>query len=533
MKTSNLLVKTASCLALFLMALALNSCYEEVNDWPVDSSYEKLFRPLKFEQKALTSNSIEISYSKIVGAVAYEFEVSNDSLYFNNIILSTQVLADTLTPSANSSNASRVEYLIAFAELDASTLHSVRMRGVSSNGLYSEYVQLMFQTPDENIFTGEQDISNDEITVRWVQTDKVTHLSVVEDATGEYILEQYALTPDEIASAEISVDGLKAGTYYTFTIYNNEKARGSVSVKTSGTAGSMSYDVFPGDDMAAILSDLLLEGISNVTLVFQNEQVYDMGALKIPAGMISVTFSASTGIRPVINGTVGWNSNMDALYFENVEFVGADNTAYFINTNLSVGSISFENCKLNTYRCIVRVQNSAIEVERISINRCWLNDISGGYGVFNVGGNSAKVGDIELTESLLTEISTQVGDIRTPAQSITVRNCTFYNMEQRYSQIFRFNADDNLPGTLTFEKCIFSGKNQDQTSKSVDRSSAVFSFAGSYRTSEFKEGSPKFNDITEYTGTASDLFTDPDKGDFSIKPGAGFAGEGSAGYPYW
>ena len=106
------------------------------------------------------------------------------------------------------------------------------------------------------------------------------------------------------------------------------------------------------------------------------------------------------------------------------------------------------------------------------------------------------------------------------------------------TQLFRFNADTNVPGSLIVEKCIFSGSNAGIKINATDRANTAYtniSFANSYKTSEFVENRTDrlFVDFIPYTGTANELFTDPVAGNFSIKAGAGFAGASEAGDPRW
>ncbi len=540
MKSNNYIKNISGYFFILCLIFSIASCDDDANDWSTDSSYDKLFRPLKFEQGTLRSNSVEIKYSKIVGAAKYEFELSEDSLQFTNIIRTIEVTSDTLKPSSSSSNVTRIEFKMILDDLNGSKRQSVRMRGVSADGnTFSDYVQLTFVTPDENIFLKNSDVSDDAITIKWTQTNRVTHLDVIEDATGEYILDKYELSAEDISSAQKAVSGLKVGSYYTFIIYNIEgdevNVRGRMSVKTNGTAGSETYNVLEGDNLPSILQELLAGGFSNVTLMFENGKTYDLGSFSIPAGMISLTFSAPSGEMPVLNlSKVNVAATMDAINFEYVKVLGeGPSVARFIDTKMSIGEVNFSNVYISDYNCIVRVQNGDVEVGKVTMRNTWVNN-TGGYGVFNVGSGTSKLLNLEVSECTFTEISTQLTDIRTVTESIIIRNCTFYNDAIQCKQIFRFDAN-NIPLSLVVEKCLFSGRNGDLKveSASIASSTLGLTFAGSYRTSEFQEGSKKFESITEYKGTAYDLFTDPDGRDFSIKENAGFAGENEVGDPRW
>ncbi|NDW08697.1 DUF5123 domain-containing protein [Dysgonomonas sp. 520] len=536
MKSLNIIKNIAGCLLVAYTALFTLSCDDDVNDWGVDSSQDRLFRPLVFEQSKVSATSIEVRFTKVMAADRYIFEISEDSLKFENVIRTVEILSDTLTPFSLSSTATKTEFRIPFDELNGSTQQCIRMKAVNKEGtLSSEYVEFAFKTTEENIFK-EFVIGADEFTAKWEQTDRITRIEVIEDASGEDVLADGNLSDQEIANAEKTVSGLKMGTYYTVTLYNGDKIRGRHSLKTAGTAGSESYNVQPGDDIAAVLQELLDLGTPNVSLIFENGQAYDLQTLEIPAGMVSVTFTASSGEKPILNmNKVVAASTMDALVFENVNLVGESaETSRFIDTKVGIRNISFTGCSISDYNCIIRLQNTPMEVDKVLVDRCFIKN-TGSYGVFNVGGAQVQLKDLELKESTLVDVGTQLTDIRTNAELITVKQCTFYNGNAKMNQFFRFDKN-NLPALVVVEKCLLSGANADGKVNATYQDylpALSISFAGTYRSSDFQENNRKFADITVFEGTASELFTNPDNDEFFIKPGSGFAGEGVVGDPRW
>ena len=103
-------MKLKSIFASLVMTAALfSSCDRDVNDWEVATGENRLFKPLIFEASTLKPTSIQIKHTKVVDAANYVFEFSKDA-DFATIDKSVVILADTLTPFADSNTAMKVEY---------------------------------------------------------------------------------------------------------------------------------------------------------------------------------------------------------------------------------------------------------------------------------------------------------------------------------------------------------------------------------------------------------------------------------------
>ncbi|MGV8092253.1 MAG: hypothetical protein AB2L24_10360 [Mangrovibacterium sp.] len=223
----------------FVLAGALlTSCEEKVNDWEVQPEYDRLFRPLVFEVVTSSATSVELKYTRVISANKYIFEFSEDSLLFNNIVKTVEVLSDTLTPFSESSTLTKTEYRTMFEDLNGTTGYSVRLQAIDTiSGLSSEQVYLYFKTSAEQIFTGSVSFT-DKIQISWTRTDRVTSITVRNAETNNLVVDR-ALTTDEIANATAILDGLNPGTSYFVQIYNGTNMRGERIVKTFGLAGGV------------------------------------------------------------------------------------------------------------------------------------------------------------------------------------------------------------------------------------------------------------------------------------------------------
>ncbi len=530
---------------LVAMALAMSSCEKKVNDWDVDPSHAGLFRSLSFETTNIGATDVEIGYTQTVSANKYVFEFSKDSLEFNEIVKTVEILADTLTPFAPSTTPTRVVYRTIFEDLDGTSPYSVRMKGINTEtGQESGYVELFFRTMAEQLFSGA-DISLDRITMHWPATDNVTHIVVTDPINDDSEVKRVDLTASDKTEGAVTITDLQPGKMYAISIYNDDVLRGTRVLVTSGISGGDIIPVSPGDDIPAMVAAALAAGKQNIILNFSGDQPYALGSVTLPSGINSVSLTGTAnadGKNPVLQ--ISSFKLSDAQYgrviFENVD-IHAINGSSFLITSEQAGMQTmgywFINCYIEGFGNGVVRLNNAVNVNRIEFANCRVHK-NGGWGVVNVGGSEAVVDSIKFTNSTLTDLSTQLMDVRVAVKKIVVQNCTFYNQNAAMSQLLRFDTN-RLPLELQAGNNIISGTNSGAKLNATSYDHANFglpvSFAGSYRTNEFEieRDSRGFADITLFSGSAADLFVDPDAGDFRIKPGNGFGGRGTAGDPRW
>ncbi|WP_257670217.1 DUF5123 domain-containing protein [Parapedobacter tibetensis] len=532
-------------LALFVVGIAaITSCEKKINDWEVDLSYQRLFRPLVFDVSHVAATEVEIRYTQIVSADKYIFEFSTDDHEFSEIVKAVEILADTLTPFAPSTSPARVEYRIVFDELDGSANYAARMKGINTKtGEESKYVEIHFQTTAEQLFTSWETYI-DRIVMHWSPSDRVTHISVF-DTLSNLELKRIDLTESDKTNGSIEITDLEPGTYYRAAIYNDDVERGSRILRTSGLDGGEIIPISPGDDIPTLVSAAIAAGEPNVILMFSGNQTYDLGALTLPLGVSNVSVTGepdANGNKPKLN--LSSFRFADIVYgeviFENVDIHAVSGSAFLITQDQNgaeAAGYSFANCYIEGFgNGVVRLNNS-VSVRHVTFDNCMVNR-NGGWGVVNIGGSTASVDLVSFTNSTLTDLATQLMDVRVSVASIVIENCTFYNQNLGMSQLLRFDTN-RLPLALTINNNIIAGTNSGASINATSYDHANFglgvSFAGSYRTAELQieRASRDFANITIFDGTTADLFVNPEQRNFSIKAGNGFGGRGTAGDPRW
>ena len=519
----------------------LIGCEKKANDWLVEPGNERLFKPLIFEMVKVGPTEVQIKYTQSVSADKYIFEFSKDSLQFTNISHTVEILADTLTAFAESTSPMKVEYRTTFSELDGTTGYSVRMKCVDTlSGKESKYSQFYFETGAEQLFT-DWTTYTDKIQIYWTQTNRVTNVKVSHPITGE-VLADRVLTAEEKSSASLLVENLMPGTNYAFTIYNNNVVRGRKVLKTSGLEGALIVQVNPGDVVADLLANAVAQGKPNITLLFKGGETYEIGVLTVPAGVNNISFTGAVDAgasKPLLNIRELKLTDLaiGKIWFESVEmsYPSASFLMAFSTNNMEIDEFSFVNCDISKYTAVVRLSNNQIKLKKIAFDNCMI-DRTGGWGVVNVGGNNVKLDTISFKNSTITDISTQLMDVRAAVPHIYIGNCTFVNLNSSLTQLMRFDTK-NLPLSVVTEANIIAGNNAgakiNSFSFDVSTTGLTGSFGGSYRTNDLTINKYDFPNITIFNGSTYDLFVDPANKDFTIKPESGFGGRGSAGAPRW
>lgn len=516
-----------------ILIVTMISCEKDYNQWEVDSSYGGLFKSIIFEASAVTATSVELKFTKSVSATKYVFEFSKDSLQFNQIVNTVEILADTLTPFANSSDQAKIEYRQIFDELDGTTGYSVRMKSVDEKtGLESKYNQVYFETPAEDIFNSRYLATSSSISLKWEITPRVTNISLYDQQS--VLVRNVVLTQEQKDTGIITIEDLANGTNYIAKIFNGDSNRGTINVKTTGILNSTVYTVLPTDtagSIATALQGLVATGATNITVQFASEAYAIGGDIVIPSGVNNIAFVGSINAdgQTVLNNVrFKVQDKINDIVLQNMVTNSAGNFLIDLPGKI-VNDILLEGCNIRQLNSIVRVTGASV-VNNINVNDCRVTQ-TGGYGMLNVG--AGKVTSINVSNCTLREISTRFADVRVKT-IINFKNITCVNITASMGHLWYL--DNNNPAQVSIQNCIIAGPNGGMALNSTNGtySNITISYAGNYMTKDVINNGPRpITGIVNVPLTMTDFFVDPANENFNIKPGIGFAGSGVAGDPRW
>jgi hypothetical protein len=519
-----------------ILIVTMISCEKDYNQWEVDSSYGRLFKSIIFETSDVTSTAVEIKFSKSVSATKYVFEFSKDSLQFNQIVNTVEILADTLTPFANSSDQAKIEYRQIFDELDGTTGYSVRMKSVDEkSGLESKYNQAYFKTPAEDIFSSTYTATSTSVSLKWEITPRVTNISLYDQAA--VLVKNIVLTQEQKDTGRITIEDLANGTNYIAKIFNGDNNRGTINVKTTGILNSTVYKVLLTDtagSIATALQGLVAGGAKDITVEFAAATTYTIGGdIVIPSGINNIAFVGTvdqSGSPSVLNNTrFKVQDKINDIVLQNLVTTSAGSFLIDLPVKI-VNDIQIEGCYITNLNSIVRMTGASV-VNNINVNDCRISQ-TGGYGMLNVGAGG-KVTSINVSNCTLREISTRFADVRVKT-IINFKNITCVNVTLGMGHLWYL--DNNNPAQVTIQNCIIAGPNGGMALNSTNGtySNITISYAGNYMTKDVINNGPRpITGIVNVPLTLTDFFVDPANGDFHIKPGIGFSGTGVAGDPRW
>ncbi|MDI3321118.1 DUF4957 domain-containing protein [Pinibacter soli] len=519
---------------------------KKYNDWPTDSSYNRLFQPSTLTT-SVDGITVTMKWKGMPSTNKYVVELSKDSLQFNPVV--------ARFTGAASSDANGCYFVIP-GPLDPLTTYSVRIKGEdTTNGTPdSHWVTAMFKTKSEQIMTNvpASDVTANSITWRWQTPNAVTHLIV----NGV----RYNISADEVATGAKTITGLQPKTSYSATLYNNANIRGSQTMSTTALV-PVGPDVIylgPSDDLAAKIT-ALTSGDNKIFVLYQGSS-YNLGgtAVAIPAG-VSITIWGEEGPdRPVIYPGVPSVSatqlftiptSAGTIKFENIDLEAFANNnpnsgfkaTYVLNQAstdpaCNISKVVFENCKIRNFATTaLRLQVANSIIDSVVVNNSIAYNTANGYGFIHISATGASGNKIKITNSTfynLGLVSASKGIVYNDkvANTTVIQNCTFNNMQCGTNYFLTFGG---LASNLTLGNIIIgnlTGKGMAAGPiVSINPSGSVFRTGDANFTANAISGISLFGVAPNNNST--DLFVDPTNGIFTTKPG--FSLNTGVGDPRW
>lgn len=531
-------IKTNKITLLFLLIAVLTAgACKKYNDWGVDESYSRLFRPTDLTTE-VDGVQAKLRWKPKPSTESYAIEVSKDSLTFQNIVYTYKDV-----PAVTDDKGIFFDIP---DPLDALTRYSIRIKAVSSTMKESEWAAATFITATEQIMYAVDiaDITPRSVKLKWIVPNAVTHIMIGTT--------RYDITAGERTAGEKLIEGLAPKTPYTALLYNNTAIRGSqnFSTKADIPTGPNVVEVGATDDLAAMLAT----AENGKTYVLLQGSVYKTDNVVVLPNNISITIWGEDGPqKPVLafNG-ITLPATAGTIRFENIDLTGyKDNDPastkrnYIFNqsTTTNTEAVVFENCIVRNFvNTPFRTQGgTGINVKAVTFNKCIVYDIgdnnaNGTYAFIHHGVNAGTglIDDITITNSTLYKIGYSIIlSSNAPSKNVIVENNTFYNVIGNGRYLIDFNAQ-SISTSFRFNNNIIAKTLSPAASARGIRSGNISALqvTNSYQASDVVFAGNTIAGITAYASPATDLFTDPANGVFTFKD-AGFVGRSTAGDPRW
>lgn len=510
---------------------AMTAC-DDTNEWDVDASYNRSFRPTSLAASGVTANTAELVWGAIPGTGKYLLELSMDSMAFTNIVgtYETQEAGYSLT------------------DLEGSTGYSVRIKAQPADAAKteSEYAAIYFKTKSEQIMEAVQDAdkSATTVTLRWTPGKRVTHL-LIKDSQGA-LVKEIALDASHVADGFILVEGLQPQTSYLAEIFNGENRRGFVGFTTFPEVPAAEHIVYwnAGDVVTQAFFDGLAQ-YSNVSIAIPAGSYFGISeAIIIPDGLSLHFFGLPGATKAVLSQNLfTLSANHAFIRFTNLDItgVGFDETGtetgltynYLINQSLAanVGSVEFDNCLLHDFNnCVFRVQGSETKyIGLLSFNNCLAYNFKDTYYFINNNAAASVIDNIVVTNSTFYNVSRFILHNASNNNKVAIADCTFDKMLAAGRYFIDFNKSGPA-SELSLTNCLF-GSTLSETAKGI-RATLDASVMNSFAATDWVLGGNAIPGLSSYSKTSTDLFVNPAEGDFTIKDDT-FEGRNSCGDPRW
>lgn len=411
---------------------------------------------------------------------------------------------------------------------------------VYSKGFTITGEQLLLPVADSNLI-------DKSVILLWKPAEGLTKLVFTSDG----VMRTVGLSAAQSLGGKLQVDSLQPLTTYTVEIYKEDVSKGILTFTTkAGVAtGPNVIDLTGITGVPSILQDTLPKVGAGSIIILKRGETYTIDvATEIGKAVSFVSENSFNTQLPLIYFTNNFNvtagSVIDSVVFRGLTLRSNDYAArYVINASnvATIGKILFENCHMEIFRGVVRLQTSAgggTQVGDFVVNNCVVDSISN-YGVVNVDNVACAVQNITIQNSTLYKLE-KVVTSKQNSNSVVLSNCTFNEAPQgggsAYLVDYSQSATNNVTAGISLKSCIIGigrSNNGNTTVRGIRTNAAtLINVSSSYNTSDYVVAGNAITGLTVYSGTVTDLWKDPANGNFTIKDG-GFAGKSSAGDPRW
>ena len=403
------------------------------------------------------------------------------------------------------------------------TTYNIRIKGVAEGKEDSKWATITRATAPEQILSiPYKSIEETEITLTWPAQKEVNTYKVLLDGS---VVKEGAIPSSDASAGTMTIDNLKGGTKYTFEVYMDSKRRGYIDETTEIGAPECDYTInlATTDNIQEKLNEIAngKTGKYSVSVLLQAGATYNFykigesnpkDVFTIPDGM-SVYFYGDKKNAPtvIIDCTqMKIDGDHDVIAFQKINLQGEK---YFVNQSAAcnIGKFEFTLCNISGFKgnTFIRTQGSNNPtINTIEVTKCLISNCGGNYDIFDLRKATVTSLSIKNTTIFNCDGSKSIVQSDKILQNFSMSGCTVYNSVKGQPTYKLGSTGEKVTiSNVIFAKAPDTGTNA--STASVDPS-----VSNTYITNDWLK---PITGAVSLDVAASDLFVDPDNGDFTIK----------------
>jgi hypothetical protein len=512
----------------FISTILIYSCKKEEASEAV-----RLFRPPTGQMSTL-NNSIAVQWQDIKGASSYILQVSRDT--FKTIDYSFNLDTNAfVVPNLKWNQAYQLQVK---AVAEDTTLNS-RWSNLGSIKI-PKFLTWNHQEPKAEQSTDEA------IRVNWINSGAtVTSIKILK-ASDSSLVREVGITSSDITNQYKIITGLTGATSYVVFLYSGTADRGWENYTTKAPEKNP-IDLRNITGRPSVLADTISTIPSGSTVLLKRGETYQIAsAINLNKSVIIksgsdllVTSQAVVSMPANFNITSG--ATIDSIIFNDITLRGTDYASKYvfnISNACSIGKMSFESCRAEIFRGIVRTQSQPALIGTFQVRNSVLDSLAG-YGVITIDVATSKVDNIIVQNSTIYKAEKFITS-KNNSNSIAVENCTFNEVPRGDNYLIDYqNATGdikNVTSPIKITNSLFGIGKSNSGNRSVRGtrvgSNTTIDVSNSFKTSDQTVTSNELPNLSIYTGTITSLWQDPENGNFKIKDNS-FSARSTTGDPRW
>jgi len=510
-----------------LLAFAIISCKKDLVE---RFTPDRMFTPTEITIKTVDT-SVVISWpSSLFSAgsgVTYTLQISEDSTFQAAPALSF-IVDSTAAIVTDDSLKARTSY---FARVKANATNT------ASESAWVE-AAMHFSLVGVQIFQSVQgsDILDDEVILHWTTTEGVDKI-IITAPNGDTT--QVNITDADNNAGQILISGLTGSTLYKAEIFAGTKSKGLVTFTTKApVSGNNVIDLRNITDRPEVLYDTLSQIPDGSVVLLKRGLTYTFTSSYTFDKSVSIMSGLGFGTPAMLLLSANFDAtgNIDSLHFSDVTIATDGSSNYFMNVSNAavINNLSVLNCNTQGVfnNSFIRLKTKGDEINNLVIKNCIIDSFGIGakYAILYASASStAKIDNIEIDNSTFYSFYYFVRQDGIAGTSLNINNCTFNDMINQGGYFINYSG--TFPSAFNISNTIL-GSTIDPTNANGIKSAGSAVLSNTYATSDDVFSANPITGATAYSGTATDLFTAPASGDFTIKDNS-FAGKSTAGDPRW